>query len=118
MAKRTSKTYSQAFKRAVVDEIVSGTLSVTAAHRRYKIGSRETIYNWLRAFGHHDQIGDVIHVKRREEVDQVRKLEQEKQELESALAQAQMKIIGLEALIEVAGERYGTDLKKSFDTKR
>ena len=39
-------------------------------------------------------------------------------ELESCLAHEQFKIDALEALIEVANEIYGTDLKKKLGTKR
>ncbi len=45
------------------------------------------------------------------------KMRQEKKELESALAQAHLKILALEKMIEIAGRAYGEDFKKKYGTK-
>jgi hypothetical protein len=47
----------------------------------------------------------------------IKRLEQEKQALESALAQSQLKILALESLIEAAEGQYGIEIKKNFNTK-
>jgi predicted RNase H-like nuclease (RuvC/YqgF family) len=51
-----------------------------------------------------------------DEASRVKQLEKEKQALESALAQAQLKIITLEATLEVIEENTRTAAKKKTDT--
>jgi hypothetical protein len=46
----------------------------------------------------------------------ITELEHQKQELESALAQAHLKELSLEALIGCVNERYQIDVKKNFGT--
>ena len=45
------------------------------------------------------------------EVAELEKLKEEKQQLESALAQAHLKILSLETIIELAEEHYGESIK-------
>jgi len=52
-----------------------------------------------------------------EEINRIKKLEEEKKRLESALAQAQLKIIVLESTIEVLEEKSGKKLKKKTGSK-
>ena len=112
------KRYSEAFKREVVRQIEAGELTAGQASRRYGLGEGETIYRWLRTYGIHDHRVRVMRIEKPGEVDRVRQLEKEKRELESALAQAQLKILVLESTIEAASERFGMDVKKNFGTKR
>ena len=51
-----------------------------------------------------------------DERNRILKLEQEKQALEKALAHAQLKIMTLEATLEVLEERTGQRVKKKIDT--
>jgi len=50
----------------------------------------------------------------KDEVSKLKQLEKEKKELESALANAHLKLITYETLIEVAEEELGVDLKKNL----
>jgi predicted RNase H-like nuclease (RuvC/YqgF family) len=52
-----------------------------------------------------------------DEASKVKQLEKEKQALESALAQAQLKIITLEATLEVIEENTKAAAKKKIDTE-
>jgi transposase-like protein len=121
MNDRTRKRYSTAFKRKVVREVESGELTVANARRLYDIGGGSTIYNWLDEFGRTDS--KTVYVHTHDEDDPMSKLEEEnkrlreeKQALESALAQAHLKQLALESTIEVASEHFGTDVKKNFGT--
>lgn len=53
-----------------------------------------------------------------DEIDQIKKLQKEKAELESALAKAHLKILSLESIIESAEEDLGIELKKSIVKKQ
>jgi len=48
-------------------------------------------------------------------VNKRKQTEKQKQELESALAQAHLKIMSLESMLEIAGREYGEDFKKKYD---
>ena len=52
-----------------------------------------------------------------DEKDKIKELERQKQQLESALAQAHLKIMCLESTIECVEEQYKIDVKKTFGTK-
>lgn len=53
-----------------------------------------------------------------DEIDQLKRLQKEKAELESALAKAHLKILSLESIIESAEEDLGIELKKSTVKKQ
>ncbi len=53
-----------------------------------------------------------------DEIDQIKKLQKKKAELESALAKAHLKILSLESIIESAEEDLGIELKKSIIKKQ
>ncbi len=106
------KTYSTAFKRKVVLEIEKGKLSITGARELYGIGGNCTIQKWMKEFGKKEIISKVVKIQMKNELDELKKLKKEKRELESALAQSQVENYALKALVEIAKEDYGIDLKK------
>jgi transposase-like protein len=109
--------YSLAFKQKVVSEIESGKLSVAEAKRVYDINGAETIAIWLKKFGKNHLLNRVVRIEMKDEKDKIKELERQKKELESALAQTQLKVICLEALIETVEEHYQVDVKKTFGPK-
>lgn len=115
-AQRTCPRYSQAFRQKVVSEIESGNLSITRARTLYGIGGGNTIQKWLRKLGKSHLLNKVVHIEMKDERDKMKDLEKEKRALESALAQAQLKIIVLESTIKVLEEEAGVKVKKSIDT--
>jgi transposase-like protein len=114
---RTINRYSTAFKIKVVSEIESGKLSITQARQVYDIGGGSTIQNWLRQHGKNHLLHKVVRVEMADEVSKIKQLEQDKQALESALAQSQLKVLALESLIEAAEAQYGIEIKKNSITK-
>lgn len=119
MGRRITYKYSVAFKQKVVREIETGQIgSVYEAQRIYDISGNGTIQKWIRKLGKNELIGKVVRVEMKDEKDKIKILEQEKRQLEKALAQAHIKVVALESLIEVAEEHYGVDFKKNFSAKR
>ena len=112
---RTVNRYSQAFKQKVVSEIENGNLTVNRARALYGIGGGQTIQKWLHKLGRAHLLNKVVHVEMKDEYNKLKKLEQEKRALESALAQSQLKIIALESTIKVLEEEAGVRIKKSID---
>ena len=111
--------YSEAFKQKVIHEIESRQLTPAEVVRKYDVSSGIINY-WLKRFRKHHLLKKVVRVEMPDEInstDIIKKLKREKQELESALAQTQLKLIAVESLVEVAEEHYKIDIKKKFGTK-
>jgi len=105
--------YSEAFKLKVVDEIEKGRYSEADVRKVYGINGGATVSRWLRKYGFNDDVGKVIRIEMKDERDKIKQLEKEKHELERALAKTQVKVLAYEALIDIAKEDYGIDLKKN-----
>ena len=113
MNQRIIKRYPNAFKLHVVRQVERGHLSIAQARRRYHIGGSSTIPRWLKAFGTNQHTCTIMRIQTPDEVDQLKDLQRHNQELESALAQAHLKILALESTLTVAEKHYGVDLKKN-----
>lgn len=109
---REIRRYSGAFKRKVVGEIERGEIRICEARELYGIGGSETIQKWIKKHGKNHLLSKVVRIQMVDERDQLRELKREKKELESALAQAHLKILAMETLLEVASEKAGYDIKK------
>ena len=110
--KRIFKRYSESFKQQVVNEIESGALTIHQAQKRYQIGSHGTIINWIQQLGKSHLLAQRVRIETADEVDQLKQLTVEKQHLESALAQAHLRIATLESQLCQAEQLYGVDMKK------
>jgi transposase len=108
--------YSSSFKQKVISEIETGKYSLREASKIYNV-SDVSLYKWLRRFGKNHLIGKIVRIEMIGEADRIKQLEAEKRALESALAQAQLKIITLESTMEVAEEIYKIDFKKNVGLK-
>ena len=117
MTQKITYVYSLAFKQKVVSEIESGKLTREGARRLYDIGGGNTINKWIRKLGKLHLLNKVVRIEMKDEKDKVKELQRQKQELESALAQAHLKNLTLEALIECVEEHYDVDVKKNFGTQ-
>ncbi|MFQ6611300.1 MAG: transposase [Fidelibacterota bacterium] len=106
-----SYRYSESFKQKVISEIERGRYSIAQAVKVYGVSDR-SLYTWLHKYGKNHLIGKIVKVEMKGEADRIKQLENEKKELESALAQAHLKIITLESTIECAEDIYKFDLKK------
>ncbi len=111
MTQRIIKRYSNAFKLQVVRQIEQGQLSIAQARRRYDIGGSSTIPQWLKDLGKNHHTCKIMRIETPDDVDQLKTLQHQRQELESALAH--LKILALESTIAVAEKRFGVDLKKN-----
>jgi transposase-like protein len=107
------KRYSLAFKQKVVSEIEAGKFSISQAKRIYDI-SAQSIYNWLRKLGKGHLIEKVVRIEMKDEKDQFKELQRQNQKLESALAQAHLRLLMYECLVESVEAHYQIDVKKTF----
>jgi transposase-like protein len=112
---RVLRRYSEAFKRSVVAEVESGRYTVLEAARVHQVNFT-SVYKWLKELGSPDTQTRIVRIEMPNERDRIKELEKEKRALESALAQAHMKIILLESTVEVLEEKAGMRVKKKTDT--
>lgn len=113
---KTLRRYSLAFKQKIVSEIESGKFTIAEAQHVYDITGAATIQNWLKKLGKSHLLNTIVRIEMKGEAQKIRELKKQKQQLESALAQAQLKIICLESTIEAAEEELGIELKKKSVT--
>lgn len=119
---RVSKSitrYSEAFKRKVIEEIEQGRLTQAEARQKYGIRDQATIHYWIKRAKKHHLLNRIVRIEMPNETsseDIIKQLKAEKQQLESALAQTQLKLIAMESLVEVAEEHFQIDIKKKFGT--
>jgi transposase-like protein len=109
------RQYSSAFREAVVADVTSGQYTVREAGRVHDVPYQD-IYRWLKRYGGPSAQTRIVRIQMPDERSRILKLEQEKQALEKALAHAQLKIMTLEATLEVLEERTGQRVKKKTDT--
>ncbi len=109
------RRYSIAFKQAIVAEVESGKYTVLEIARLHGIGY-VAVYKWLKRYGSADSQTRIVRVEMPNERNRLQELEKQKRALEKALANAQVKIMTLEATIEVLEEKAGQKLKKKTDT--
>lgn len=102
---RAQMSYSPEVKRAIVEELESGQLSLreAAARGHTSVGR---VQQWLKEFGKYQPKRDIVEV--------VMKSEQEKiAALEKALAEAHLNLLVQDKIIEIASKKYKVDLKKT-----
>jgi transposase-like protein len=102
----------------VVDEIERGKMTIEEVRKIYDISGAATIQNWIKKFGKLHLLNKIVRIEMRDEASKIKQLEKQKKELESALAQAHLKIIAYESLIEVAEKKLGIELKKNLEGKQ
>lgn len=108
---RLSYRYSLSFKQKVVSEIEAGKFSISQARQIYDI-SLPSLYRWLRMLGKGHLIAKIVQVEMKDEKDKLKELRQKNQQLESALAQTQLKLLMAEAMLESVEAHYQIDVKK------
>ena len=111
---RPNNRYSLAFKQKVVSEIESGKFSLSQVRRIYDINGAQTLYKWLRKLGKGHLIEKIVRIEMKDEKDKLKELQQKNQQLESALAQTQLKLLMAEAMIASVEAHYKVDVKKTF----
>lgn len=112
--RRSQKDYSVAFKLHVVREIERGELNKNQAKFRYGIQGRSTVLKWLRKYGtlSWESIPKTM-IKALNPTP-----EQRIKELETALAEANLKVELYSKAIDISDSQYGTQIRKNYLAKQ
>ena len=103
------RRFSEPLRKRIVEEIESGSVSIAEAARRYGT-NKSTVKNWLEEYGAFRPRRSIVEVVMSDEKAKI-------EELQKALAEAHMKLRIYDKMIEFAGKKYKTDIKKTFGTQ-
>lgn len=113
---RTSRYFSESFKKGKVREIERNLVSVLEVSREYEV-SKTAVYKWLYQYSalRRRQVRQII-----EPMSDTRKIKELKariKELERMVGQKQIQLEFKEKMIELAEQMYQVDIKKKLGTK-
>ena len=72
-----------------------------------------TIPNWVKKYAKQGFRHELVRIQTAEEVNRVKELEQQVQELEQTLGKVVLEKLKLESILEELEERYGVEVKKN-----
>ena len=114
--RRLPQSYSEEFKWKVVKEVLSGELSKAEAKRKYSIGSNSAILYWMRQFSGIENPREsrmlFMTDKKTIKEDKLTKEQKKIKELEEALRKEKNRVLLYEAMMEIAEEDYGIEIRK------
>ena len=114
---QTKKVFSEAFRKARVQEYETGVHTVKEICQLYGL-SNASVYKWIYRYSTYNKKGYKIVEESNSSTKKVKELQARLKEMESIIGRKQIKIDYLEKLIELASEEFGVDLKKNADTKQ
>lgn len=119
---KTSETYNEAFKRRVVSEVLSGSITKEEARIRYGIGGKSTILDWMRKFAgikmRSAGVDPLPMLQAMKAEESKEELKDKIKQLEAKLKHAELKGRAYEIMIKIAKEQYNLDLEKKFGAKQ
>lgn len=110
--------YETSFRRWLVCEIESGRMSWQEARSRFNLPYRfdRTYSEWQRKYS--DQIIVTLPVMKAEDRTNNKELEKRVRELEKQLELAQMKVVALNTVIDIAEKDYKLEIRKKYGPKQ
>jgi transposase-like protein len=119
--KNVAIRYSEAFKHQVINEVESGSSSIDEVRKKYGIGGKTSIQNWMKRLGKLGSLPKIIRVEKPDEKAKLKDLERQIRELKNALAETQVRCVIAESRFEIVCEDQGLDpesVKKKLDEER
>lgn len=105
--------YSEAFKRKVVQDIITGIYSANKAREVYDIGGKMTIYKWLDQYGIPTKFNKQEAKMKKQKGQNITDLQARVRLLEQVVADLSLEKKILETTIDIANQTYNLDLKKN-----
>lgn len=117
---RVGRSYPEELKKRLVQEVESGRLSQRAVERTYKI-NRRTIDSWITQFSLLPLAPNGLTANPMKEPNEnslVKALSKQVMELQKALEKANLKIDGLQTMIQVSEEELKIKIRKKHGAKQ
>lgn len=112
---KSSRRYTEEFKRRIVSEFESGQYSVLQLSRLYGIAN-SGIYGWIYKYSTFNEKGIRIVEMKDSSSAKVKELEAKLREMERMVGQKQIQIEYLEKMIDIAKTDLDIDIKKNYGT--
>jgi len=113
--RKEKRYFSEEARKSIVQEIDDG-LSKAEAARKYKV-SQTAIYNWIRCYSDKYRTALITVVEHQSDSQKNKILEAELSKAYESLGRTQTENMLLQKVIELAGEHFELDLKKTFANK-
>ena len=110
------KIFSVSVKKQTVKDIEQGKCSVYEASQELQV-SDTSIYNWINRYSVYLKKNKRLVVENKSEIYHSKELEKQIKELEAALGRKQMEVDLLNKIIDLANEKYNTDIKKNLSSQ-
>lgn len=110
-----NRSFSEAFKKAKVKEIIEKRISVQQISELYEV-SRSSVYRWIYKYSNSTPESKQV-VQMESEALKTKRLLAQVAELERCIGQKQLAIDFLEATLSAASQEVGYDLKKKYAPK-
>lgn len=122
MGKKKQKRYSEPFKKKVVSEVLAGKFTKEGARRHYGIGSNCAVLYWMRTYSGQRKCRIPTSLTKGPSIMQNRFSGHQKnkriKELEDELYFEKQRADLWQAIVEIAEEELGLDIKKKFGARR
>lgn len=112
---RRKRSFSESFKKQLVQEFETGQYSVNELYRLHQI-KPAVIYGWIYRYSSYNKSGYRIIEHSMSSSKKVKELQEKIKELEQKVGQKQIMIDYLETMMDVAKEELNIDIKKNFGT--
>lgn len=113
------KKYDEAFKRDVIRQIEFRQITEKEAIQRFDIvGGKAVIKYWRKKYSSDITTVSPTEIMNQPEDKDLTEIEKQKKELEKALELANLKIIGLETMIDIAEKELEINIRKKSGTKQ
>lgn len=121
---RSPRSYSESFKRLVVEEYEKGHLNKDQLQRKYDIRGNQCIQNWLRkysklAYPRYKSIGRPMKDNDQQRLKELEsELKQEKKALEKRLREAEHQLSMYKKFVEIAERELNIEIRKKSGAKQ
>lgn len=112
---RSSRLFSEEFKRTVVQDYEKGQFSVLEMSQLYQIHTT-IIYRWIQKYSSYNKRKIKVVEMADSSKQKLKDLHKRIEDLERIIGQKQLNIDFLEKMIELANAHYSIDIKKNSDT--
>jgi len=110
------RRFSESIKVKAVQDIEKGLATVSQLSQELSV-SQNSVYRWIYRYSRYLTKNKVMVVEDKSESYRSKELERRLKEAEAALGRKQMEVDFLNKLIELANDKFKTDLKKNLADK-
>ena len=113
---RQNRYFSEAFKKAKVEDIEKGLVGISELAREYEV-TRSAVYKWIYKYSRMRKKKEKVVIETDSDTKKLQLMKEKIKELERIIGQKQILIDFQQKVIELAEEDYKVDIKKKYGKK-